>query len=199
MKKIYTHEGDEIFVDDDDFEFLSKFRFRTRSRGSLNVRPVLHGGSIGPQHLILGFAEKGKVIDHIDRNPFNNQRSNLRIATQAENSRNKKKKSSVSHSKYKGVSWNRIAGKWQVGISCNGKKIHVGLFGSEIEAARAYNKKAIELFGDFAALNELSECVAEQLYLPGMSSLTQRAVDGGDAGDHQSNEFYPSGHERSQI
>lgn len=59
------------------------------------------------------------------------------------------------HSRYKGVSWHR--NKWQATIMIDGKNACLGSFESEIDAAIAYNKKAKELHGEFARLNEVHD------------------------------------------
>jgi hypothetical protein len=66
---------------------------------------------------------------------------------------NSKKRNSTS--KYKGVSFDSINNKWRSGIMINGKTIHLGRFNLEEEAAIAYNNKAIELFGEFAKINNI--------------------------------------------
>lgn len=58
-------------------------------------------------------------------------------------------------SKYRGVSWDKINNKWLCIICINGKSIHLGRFISENDAAKAYNKKALELFGEKAKLNDI--------------------------------------------
>ena len=93
------------------------------------------------------------VVDHIDHDGLNNCKSNLRIATLSENRRNSRKAKDTS-SKYKGVSWHKNNKKWEVKIGFNYKKIHIGYFNNIKEAAEAYNKKAKELFGEFAYLNK---------------------------------------------
>lgn len=164
MKKLYTAEGDEILCDDNDFDWLSKWKFRTTKKG--NKRPLY--GSVGPHHLLLGLAPDGMVIDHIDRNPFNNQRSNLRIISRAHNNLNKGKYNRKATSKFKGVSYSRKENRWLANIN-KGNKRHIVYRGfSEVEAAIAYNKKALELHGKYAVLNEIP------------SSLTKRALDGGN-------------------
>lgn len=91
-------------------------------------------------------------VDHVDRDPLNNQRANLRLATRTQNNANK---GNISHtSVYRGVSWDKSRNKWFAGISYNHKTIPLGRFNDEKEAARAYNQKAVELYGDFAMLNE---------------------------------------------
>ena len=93
-------------------------------------------------------------VDHIDRNPKNNSLSNLRWCTHQENMMNRTKHKNTS-SLYKGVSWFKRDKKWQSQIQIDGKRIHLGSFNSEEEAARVYNEKAIEIFGEFSSLNNI--------------------------------------------
>ena len=58
-----------------------------------------------------------------------------------------------SRSKYKGIYWNKVKNRWLASIKLNSKRMHIGLYDSEIDAAKAYNQKATELFGEFANLN----------------------------------------------
>lgn len=91
-------------------------------------------------------------IDHRDHNGLNNQKSNLRFCTPSENAMNARKNENSS-SVYKGVCFFNRDKKWLAQIQVNGKPIRLGCFASEVEAAKAYNNKAIELFCEFANLN----------------------------------------------
>ena len=91
-------------------------------------------------------------VDHKDRNCLNNHLSNLRWCTQKENQRNRSKNKNGT-SMYKGVSFHKTANKWTAQIVHDGQKIHLGSFSDESEAGRAYDRKAKELFKDFAHLN----------------------------------------------
>lgn len=98
----------------------------------------------------------GKCVDHKDRNGINNVRSNLRIATHSQNHGNKSKPRDVKNiktSQYKGVSWDTSTAMWAGMIGCQGKQYFLGRFSSEIEAAKSYDAKAYELFGEFAFVN----------------------------------------------
>ena len=66
---------------------------------------------------------------------------------------NRRKQTSNSSSQYKGVAWLKRTGKWQARIMYNGRSIFIGQFDDEKAAARAYDAKAAELFGEYAALN----------------------------------------------
>jgi outer membrane protein assembly factor BamD (BamD/ComL family) len=66
-----------------------------------------------------------------------------------------KKSYKGSSSKYKGVAWHKRHKKWNAQIQINGKQKHLGYFTSEEEAALAYNKEAIKLFGEHALINEI--------------------------------------------
>jgi hypothetical protein len=98
-----------------------------------------------------------KVIDHINRNPLDNHKSNLRICSQRQNVVNSKKKEGCV-SKYKGVSWDismKRKKRWYAACEYNNKQIKIGRFATEIEAALAYNKKAKELWGEYVTINNV--------------------------------------------
>jgi len=98
---------------------------------------------------------KFKIVDHKDGDPTNNTRSNLRDATTSLNNTNcvSKKKRAKINSQYKGVCWCTRDLKWISHIVKDFKGYFNGRFETEIEAAKAYDKKALELFGEFAKLN----------------------------------------------
>jgi hypothetical protein len=138
----YSLDIGKVLIDKEDidkvgrlqFTFMKKYRGRSRSL-----------------YRIIMDAKDGEQVDHIDGNRLNNRRSNLRICTQFENSRNIKIVRGVS--KYKGVSWKNRISKWSVSIRINKKRYHLGDFVNEIEAARTYDVFARELHKEFAVLN----------------------------------------------
>jgi hypothetical protein len=98
-------------------------------------------------------AAEGKFVDHINHNGLDNRRANLRIVTKEQNNWNKRKYFGNYSSRYKGVSRPKNCGKWRAKIFYKGKGIFMGYFDDEESAAKAYDAKARELFGEYAALN----------------------------------------------
>ena len=95
-------------------------------------------------------------VDHIDRNKTNNCSYNLRWVTISENHMNRTKAANKSSS-YKGVSFDKLKETWKAYIRYNTVKLCLGTFDDEDDAARAYNIKASELFGEFANLNVITD------------------------------------------
>ena len=91
-------------------------------------------------------------MDHKDRNSLNNHISNLRWCTKEENQHNRSKNKNGT-SMYKGVSFHKPLNKWRAYIKHNVQRIHLGYFNDEADAGRAYDRKANELFREFANLN----------------------------------------------
>ncbi|AUR82521.1 AP2/ERF domain protein [Vibrio phage 1.152.O._10N.222.46.E1] len=146
----------------DIFEYDLKAGYlRTKSTGKLNKHPratgkhyvkVQHQGTYYQYHNVVwecvnGPIPEGYTVDHIDTNKLNNNISNLRLATPAEQTHNTKSYGKTST--FKGVDFNANAGKWFSRIYYEGKSYWLGSYDTEIEAAKAYKTKATELHGDF--------------------------------------------------
>lgn len=164
------------WIDEEDKE-LTKSDWKLKSAGSKKFphyyayRRWSSGGFSGEYYLHNEVWErmmdaalpKGFLVDHINGDKLDNRRSNLRLATKSDNEANKKKRRTqggkAPSSKYKGVSKDQDGRKkcWRAIASREGKSYRLGSFYSEEEAARAYNVKALELFGEFALLNEIEE------------------------------------------
>ena len=94
---------------------------------------------------------KGEEVDHIDCNPLNNCRSNLRLSSHAENMRNVKKNRSNT-SGYKGVHWSKDSNKWVASIKVDGKRKNLGGYATPEEAYAVYCEAARKYHGEFARL-----------------------------------------------
>lgn len=143
----------KIMVDDEDFDFLSRFNWQADPYNSVST----HGDINTPRtliHRLIMKPPKGVEIDHIDGNRLNNQKSNLRFATSAQNKINRGPRKD-NKSGYKGVSWHKQRNCWTARIMVDGFYKHLGLFKDIKEAAQAYDYNAIKYHGEYAWLNNL--------------------------------------------
>jgi hypothetical protein len=152
MKTIPLSQGRFALVDDIDYESLSSHKWCMGKYYAMRtVRAEGNDTTIAMHRQILSFPS-GKEIDHINGNQLDNRRSNLRTCTHSENQRNSKRRKN-NKSGYKGVCWCSSGNKWKVQLRDNGKVKCIGFFTCLIKAARAYDKAAKEMYGEFAWLN----------------------------------------------
>jgi hypothetical protein len=165
MKTIPLTQGKFAIVDDEDYEELSKYKwFVINRRHSYAVRNSYgrHRHRIYMHREVIGMPSSDNgPVDHINHNGLDNRKCNLRICSNNQNRQNSRKQKKIASSKYKGVCWHkgsiykglRQRGFWSAHIGQNKKQIYLGVFKTEVDAADAYDRKAKELFGDFAYLN----------------------------------------------
>ena len=167
MKTIKLSQGQVALVDDEDFERLNRHKWfalwypgvksfyavRNAKKGAIGEHGKVY---MAREVLGLKYGDKQQA-DHISHDTLNNTRPNLRICTHRENLRNQKRTKRYNgkkcSSEYKGVVWSKAAKKWVSCIVVSENSIYLGVFVLEIEAARAYDKRAKKLFGEFANLN----------------------------------------------
>ena len=161
MKEIKLTRGYVAIVDDEDFEKLSKFKWKADVRKSglvyakrfveKNIDGIRYRRSFYLHRDIMEAIGGGDLIDHENGCPLDCRRDNLRPCDYAQNNRNSKVKS-IRNEGIKGV-YLRPSGRWAAQITFNYKNICIGTFDTIELAALAYDKMAIELFGDFARTN----------------------------------------------
>jgi hypothetical protein len=139
-----------VLVDDKDYEFLNQFHWQADKNNAVKGR--VFGKQILMHRFIMQVADNVEV-DHVDRNPLNNQRSNLRVATSSQNKCNRGPRKDNT-SGFKGVSWHSQRNKWTARIKVpHGKYLHLGLYTRKVDAVRAYDKASQQHHGDFAFTN----------------------------------------------
>jgi hypothetical protein len=163
MRKIKLTQGYVALVDDKDYQRVSQFKWSahvTRNKnGSIKSlyakRGVWLNGSCTARwlHRIVLQVSNPKVkVDHKNRNGLDCRRSNLRVATNSQNTSNTKLYSN-STSGFKGVHWNKQYSRWVAYIYVDNKRIHLGYFTSKREAAKARDLAAKQHHKQFAVLN----------------------------------------------
>lgn len=151
MKTVSLTQGKVATVDNKDFKKLNKYKWYATKKDNnwyacRSIKP-----SIFMHRQILGLKYKdGVKSDHKNGNGLDNRRQNLRKCTNAQNIQNQKIRLNGT-SKYKGVY--KQNKRWRAVITYNRLPILLGYFNNEIDAAKAYDMKAKELFGEFARLN----------------------------------------------
>jgi len=162
MKQIKLSGGKYAIVDDNDFPYLSRFRwiFTNGQAFATLLRDKMRYVDIPMVHFIIGMNNHYK-IGHKNKNLLDNRKSNLFYMTDGKKThRGKKRKFDGGRkmtSKYKGVCLKKgnSVKMWLSTIQKNKKHYNLGYFKTQKEAALAYNKKAIEIYGKFAYQNKL--------------------------------------------
>ena len=152
-------KGGTALIDEEDYIRVRELSWTTNDRGYV-VSWWRKEGKKGCiyLHALIMETPKGKHTDHKNHNKLDNRKVNLRICTQAENTRNRQILPGF-RSKFKGVTKDKNRNGWRASIYHLGKNIYLGTFDNEIDAAKVYDKKAKELFKEFACINFIQECV----------------------------------------
>jgi len=162
IKKIKLTRNQHTLVSNEDYEFLNQWKWYALYQQNINgfyanrnVHLCYKNGkqitkSIRMHRLIIEHGlgrelQKNEFIDHINHDPLDNRRENLRLVSNRQNQQNKKQKTT---SKYPGVSWHKRNKRWIAQISLNGRNKFLGTFIDEGEAAKAYECACRELVGE---------------------------------------------------
>jgi hypothetical protein len=149
-------QGKVALVDDEDAH-LAEFkwhacRIKRNWYAYRNVRLPSGRGTTQKMHRVILDPGHGRQVDHVNGDGLDNRRANLRPATNAENTRCGRMRSSNT-SGYRGVVWAKWAGRWRAQITVDGRLISLGYFADPVDAARAYDAAAVKHFGAFARPN----------------------------------------------
>lgn len=149
-------------IDDEDFALVSQYKWRAYKGGNPGERGTVYAIAHTPMvsgkrsnvimHRLIMNAPKGVLVDHRDFYGLNNQKYNLRLANDEQNSQHQRKVSGSSSS-FKGVSLDKRHGTWKCYINIATKLVWIGQFKTEIEAAMAYDEAVVKHHGEFAVLN----------------------------------------------
>jgi hypothetical protein len=155
--RIPLANGDDALVDKEDVDLLMCCGWSQSRKGYAVSATIMH-------RLIVR-AKPGEAVDHINGNPLDNRKANLRICSASDNAKNRGKhkwmRSETCHSQFKGVSrekhqyktFRKPQRQWTAHIRVGGTLKLLGRFVNEEDAARAYDAAARDHFGEFARTN----------------------------------------------
>jgi hypothetical protein len=158
FRRIYLGEGEWTIVEPQDYYWLNSFKWMVY--GNRNKFYVVRNKIVAPNttrsvymHRLMMNPPPGLLVDHRNGDSLDNRRANLRLATCSQNVQNSPKRNIKTTSRFIGVYLEKERGLWVVRITHQGKKIWLGRFDNEIEAAKAYDEAARKYHGEFARLN----------------------------------------------
>lgn len=160
MQFIPLTQGGVVIVDDEDFTYFNQWKWQRHRNGYATRRTTVEGvaKNILMHRAIMerhGYDIRGLQVDHKKNNHLDNRKSELRVATNTQNSFNRSKRVGSFTSQYKGVDWRPDRHKWRAKIGEGTRCRSLGHYVNEVDAALAYNAAASELYGEFAHLNSI--------------------------------------------
>jgi hypothetical protein len=154
---VFLNNGKSFIFDFEDLELIKNYTWHLNKGYPQTCIKINDKTTTKRLHQFLINTKSGEVVDHINGDTLDNRRSNLRIANYQQNAANSRKQNKRIHSSnFKGVTFAKRDNKWLGRITFNGitKRKY---FDTEIEAAKFYNKYALEYFGEFAKLNKIPQ------------------------------------------
>jgi len=160
-RKIYLGESEWAILDQQDYYTFGNFKWSLGGNGKKfyavrGVKDEIGEIKIVRLHRQIIEAPDGLLVDHRNGNGLDNRRTNLRIATQSQNMQNRQKRKN-STSRFIGVWFVKNKNRWESRITYQGKRIWLGRFDNEIEAAKTYDAAAKKYHGEFGRLNFTEE------------------------------------------
>lgn len=162
MKHIPLSRGLSAIVDDDDWYRLAGYPWRalkdSRTGEYRAIRSLPRKDGKRPTSYmareVLKSIPDGMEVDHINHNTLDNRKANLRIVSHAQNMQNRVKSRSMT-SKFKGVYFHKVSGKWMARLSVNGQTRYLGIHEAEQDAAAAYDAESRRAHGQYGAVNSV--------------------------------------------
>lgn len=157
MLEIPLTRGYVALIDEEDYLIVKTYKWHVNISGKKKYAMHLFKHKDDDKfhhylmHRLIINAPLGKYVDHINGDGLDNRKCNLRLCTNADNQHNQRSIRGLS--KYKGVCWDKYNGKWKAAIKCKDKNYNLGAYKDEIEAALAYDRAALRLYGEFAYTN----------------------------------------------
>lgn len=158
MKTIQLTKGKVALVDDANFEWLNRWPWHCSHYGYAARRMTIAEDPTRRMvwmHRLIDSTPEGMMTDHINQDKLDNRRSNLRSCTKQTNAVNSKTRADNT-SGYRGVTWDKIRRKWVAQLHVMGKSMNLGGYSDKKQAALAYNQAALNQYGEFANLNEVT-------------------------------------------
>jgi hypothetical protein len=159
FRRICLGDGEFTILDPKDYYLYNCFKWSAcGDDGRIYAARILKQTKYGRvktifMHREIMNAPRGLLVDHRNGNKLDNRKTNLRLATHSQNMHNRRKIKSKTASIYIGVYFDKRIVKWGAKIRHQGKRIYLGSFKTEIDAARAYDTAALKCHGEFARLN----------------------------------------------
>ena len=150
MKKIKLTQGKHALVDDEDYLFISQWKWFFNK--GYAFRSTKNPAKTIPMHRAILCPPIGTFCDHINGNGLDNRRKNLRVCSNSENQMNRRIPSN-NKSGYKGVFWHGKDKIWISVLKINKKAVYLDRCTRKIDAAKSYDVGALKYFGEFARLN----------------------------------------------
>lgn len=154
MKEIKLTKGHVALVDDEDFEYVNRVKWRVLPSGNIfyatrSIQINYKKKNILMHRLILRLRKNSCHVDHINGNGLDNRKINLRIVNRNQNMRNLTRTRINNTSGYRGVSYDKREQKWIAYIYLNGKQKKLGRYINKLDAAKAFDFAARLYFGNF--------------------------------------------------
>jgi len=156
---IFNVKNYEVLIDDSDWDLIKNYKwFIANKKGTIYIQSFCKVNKKRVTYQlarVIMDAPSDMLVDHINGNTLDNRKINLRLANKRTNAQNMRPNKNTT-SKYKGVCWSSNRNKWRANIFYK-KQIYIGRFNLEKDAALAYNKSALQYFGEYARLNKIEE------------------------------------------